>query len=113
MYPTIDLQPGSMNTAAVKQLQDYLVSQGYMTAAQEATGPGTYGPQTTAAVKAWQQAKGVNNSSGPGYWGPLSIAAASGSSNTNTNTSTTQTPITSTSIPATLYNPTTGQTANT
>ena len=74
-FPTISLQPGSTNTAAVKQLQDYLVSQGYMTQAQVNTGYGTYGPQTTAAVKALQQSLGVDNSSGPGYWGPKTLAA--------------------------------------
>lgn len=76
MPPTTNLQPGATG-AAVQQLQQWLVSQGYLTQAQMNTGPGTYGPATTAAVKAFQQAKGVDNSSGPGYWGPLTIAAAS------------------------------------
>lgn len=73
--PTTALQPGATGTA-VKQLQDWLVSRGYMTQEQVNTGYGTYGPQTTAAVNALQQALGVNNSSGPGYWGPLTIQAA-------------------------------------
>ena len=77
--PTTQLQPGSTNTAAVKQLQDYLVSQGYMTQAQVNTGYGTYGPQTTAAVLALQKAEGIDYSSGPGYYGPKTIAATSGS----------------------------------
>lgn len=92
-YPTVALEPGSSNTNEVKKLQDFLVSQGYMTSAQRATGYGTYGPQTTAAVLAYQKAKGVDYSTGPGYWGPRTIAAAqgqpsssSGSSNQNTNT---------------------------
>jgi hypothetical protein len=76
-YPTTSLQPGSTGSA-VKQLQDYLVSQGYMTQAQVNTGYGTYGPQTTAAVKALQQKLSVDNSSGPGYWGPKTLAAVSG-----------------------------------
>ncbi len=77
MPPQISLQPGSTNTAAVKQLQDWLVANGYMTQAQVATGYGTYGPQTTRAVQAAQQKLGVDNSSGPGYWGPKTIAAVS------------------------------------
>ena len=80
MYPTTALEPGSTNKTEVKKLQDFLVSQGFMTPTQVSTGPGIYGPQTTAAVKAWQQANGVDNSTGPGYWGPRSIAVASGSS---------------------------------
>lgn len=72
-YPTVALQPGATG-AAVKQLQDYLVSQGYMTQAQVNTGYGTYGPQTTAAVLALQQKLGVDNSTGPGYWGPRTLA---------------------------------------
>jgi hypothetical protein len=60
----------------VKQLQDYLVQNGFLTAAQRATGYGTYGPQTTAAVAALQKSLGVDNSSGVGYYGPKTIAAA-------------------------------------
>ena len=78
MYPTTNLQPGQTGES-VAQLQQFLLSQGYMTADQIATGPGIYGPRTTAAVKKWQQDRGVDNASGPGYWGPRSIAAASGS----------------------------------
>ena len=36
--PQISLQPGSTNTAAVKQLQDWLVANGYMTQAEVNTG---------------------------------------------------------------------------
>lgn len=84
MYPNTNLQPGQTG-AEVKKLQDFLVSQGLMTPQQVATGPGIYGPQTTAAVKAWQQQNGVDNTSGPGYWGPKSIAAASGTGKTDPN----------------------------
>lgn len=73
--PSTQLQPGSIDTAAVKQLQSYLVNQGFLTAAQMATAPGIYGPQTTAAVAALQKAHGVDNSSGVGFYGPLTIAA--------------------------------------
>src|SRR3990167_474344 len=74
MYPTTNLQPGATG-AEVKKLQDYLVSQGYMTQEQVDTGYGTYGPRTTAAVKALQEKLGVDNSTGPGYWGPRTLAA--------------------------------------
>src|SRR3990167_5409083 len=77
-YPTTSLQPGATGSS-VKQLQDYLVSQGYMTQAEVNTGYGTYGPKTTAAVKRLQEARGVDNSTGPGYWGPRTISALSGS----------------------------------
>lgn len=77
-FPSAALQPGSTDTASVRALQDYLVSQGYMTQEQVNTGYGTYGPQTTAAVAALQKAKGVDNSSGVGYFGPKTIAALQG-----------------------------------
>jgi murein L,D-transpeptidase YcbB/YkuD len=77
MPPTTNLQPGQTGQA-VAQLQQFLKSQGLLTDAQIATGPGIYGPQTTAAVKAWQARNGVDNTTGPGYWGPKSIAKATG-----------------------------------
>ena len=73
-YPTTSLQPGATGDA-VKQLQDWLVSMGYMTQAQVNTGYGTYGPQTTAAVQKLQEDLGVDNSTGPGYWGPKTLTA--------------------------------------
>lgn len=76
MYPSTSLQPG-MTGDAVKQLQQYLVSKGFLTQAQMNTGPGIYGPATTNAVKQLQQSLGVDNSSGPGYWGPKTIQAIS------------------------------------
>ena len=83
MFPKTNLQPGQTGSE-VKKLQDFLVQNGYLSQAQVNTGYGTYGPQTTAAVKAFQQANGVDNSSGAGYWGPRSIAAASGTSGSKT-----------------------------
>lgn len=77
--PNVELQPGSSNIAGVKQLQDYLVQKGFLTDAQKNTGYGTYGPQTTAAVLALQKSLGIDYSSGPGYFGPKTIAALSGS----------------------------------
>lgn len=87
-FPSANLVPGSTGSE-VQKLQNWLstqinpqTGQPYLTQDQIATGPGTYGPQTTAAVAAWQKANGVDNSSGVGYWGPRSIAAASGSAST-------------------------------
>ena len=72
--PAGNLQPGQTGDQ-VKALQDYLVANGYMTQDQVNTGYGIYGPQTTRAVAALQAKLGVDNSSGPGYWGPLTQAA--------------------------------------
>ena len=84
MYPNTNLQPGQSGNE-VKKLQDFLVSKGLMTPEQVATGPGIYGPQTTAAVRKFQEQSGVDNTSGPGYWGPKTISAASGAGNSNSN----------------------------
>lgn len=83
--PTTFLETGSKDTAAVKQLQDYLVENKYLTEAQKATGYGTYGPQTTAAVAALQKNLGVDNSTGVGQFGPRTIAAINGASGTQGN----------------------------
>ncbi len=75
--PNVQLQPGSTNTAAVKQLQDYLVSIGKLDKNALANGGyGVYGPLTTKAVTDFQVENGVDNSTGPGVWGPRTIAAA-------------------------------------
>jgi peptidoglycan hydrolase-like protein with peptidoglycan-binding domain len=44
-----------MEGSHVSQLQDELIAKGYMTAEQKATGPGKFGPQTEAALKAFQR----------------------------------------------------------
>lgn len=72
--PSMSLQPGMVGDN-VKALQDYLVSQGLLQQADLAGGYGTYGTKTTAAVQALQNSLGVDNSSGPGYFGPKTIAA--------------------------------------
>lgn len=72
--PTVELKPGDTGEA-VKQLQDYLVSAGFLTDAQKNTGYGTYGPQTKAAVEQLQNHLGIDNSSGPGFFGPKTLAA--------------------------------------
>ncbi len=75
--PNVPLQPGSTNAAAVKGLQDYLVSIGYLNQNDIANGGyGLYGPKTTAAVAKFQTDNGIDNSSGPGYWGPKTISVA-------------------------------------
>lgn len=47
---TVPLAPGSTDTANVRKLQQWLVKMGYMSQADMDTGPGIYGPRTTAAV---------------------------------------------------------------
>jgi peptidoglycan hydrolase-like protein with peptidoglycan-binding domain len=84
MPPTTNLSPG-MTGPEVQKLQNFLRDQGYLTQAQINTGYGNYGPQTTAAVKAYQNAMGVDNSSGPGYWGPKTRAAATGGATSGAN----------------------------
>jgi N-acetylmuramoyl-L-alanine amidase len=58
--------------AKVKQLQQGLVKLGYMTQAQMNSGPGSYGPQTEAAVKKFQADKGITQT---GYYGNQTAAA--------------------------------------
>jgi len=72
--PTVNIQKGSTDQTSIKQLQDYLVDQGYMTQDQVNTGYGTFGPQTIAALTSWQKANGVGDASSWGNWGPKSIA---------------------------------------
>lgn len=86
--PMTALQTGATGDS-VKQLQDWLVSQNYMTHDQVNTGYGIYGPATTSAVAKWQTDHGVENSSGVGQWGPKSIAAfQTTTKNTNTSSNT-------------------------
>ncbi len=72
--PATNLQPGSQGQD-VTALQDYLVQMGYLTPQQVATGPGTYGPQTTAAVAKMQQDLGVSAGGAAGDYGPKTQAA--------------------------------------
>lgn len=67
-----NLAPGSTDSASVKALQSALLAAGYLTQQQINTGPGIYGPQTTAAVAKWQSDNGVNTNGNPGYFGPAS-----------------------------------------
>lgn len=72
--PGTNLSPGA-HGQDVEALQKYLVDQGYLTPEQMGTGPGNYGPQTTAAVAALQKTLGVDNAGGVGSYGPKTQAA--------------------------------------
>ena len=69
--PTKDLRRGQKG-ASVKELQDSLVKLGYMTRAQVATGPGTFGPKTEAALESFQKHHGLSAS---GVYGPATREA--------------------------------------
>lgn len=56
----------------VQVLQEWLKAQGYFPANQSTTT--TYGPITTQAVAAWQQANGIDTKGNPGSYGPISQA---------------------------------------
>lgn len=80
--PTATLRKGSKGEQ-VKQLQNALVKLGFMTEAQMNTGPGTFGPRTDAALRAFQRSKGL---AVDGIYGPKSQAALRtvlGGGNTN------------------------------
>jgi peptidoglycan hydrolase-like protein with peptidoglycan-binding domain len=74
MYPQSNLQPGQSG-AEVTKLQQFLIQQGYSIPAGTT---GYFGDQTKAALSQWQQDTGVQAGADLGYWGPKSIAAASG-----------------------------------
>ena len=56
--PASDVRRGQTGPE-VRQLQEALVARGYLSAADMATGPGTFGPKTEAALKAMQTASGL------------------------------------------------------
>lgn len=62
--PVMPWAPGHTG-AEVKSLQDFLVSKGFMTAAEVATGPGVFGPKTQAALSKYQMASGGPAASTP------------------------------------------------
>lgn len=80
-----NLGPGSTGSD-VLALQNWLIGQGYLTQSQVATGPGTYGPQTTAAVTAWQNANHIDTQGNPGYFGPISRTFVQNQGNTQPTT---------------------------
>lgn len=80
---TQNLGPGSQGDQ-VNALQTWLVQNGYMSAQDMATGPGVYGPKTTAAVAAWQKKSGIDTAGNPGYFGPRSMAYLTQAQNSGT-----------------------------
>jgi GH24 family phage-related lysozyme (muramidase) len=73
-YVTVDLVPGDTDSQDVLALQNWLVKNGLLTQAQVDSGPGVYGPATTAAVASLQQQLGVDAGSSPGFYGLLTRA---------------------------------------
>lgn len=69
--PSQNLTTGSEGPA-VLQLQRALVRLSLLTNAQVQTGPGVYGPRTTAAIKAFQKAHGLSQT---GSYGAVTRAA--------------------------------------
>lgn len=65
--PKVNLQPG-MTGNEVKQLQQWLISQGFNISAGAT---GYFGDQTKAALTQYQQAKGIDTKGNPGYYGPI------------------------------------------
>ena len=76
--PKGDLSPGSSGQN-VKDLQNWLISQGYKIP-DGATG--FYGDQTKSAVADWQNKSGVNTQGNNGYFGPVSRAYLAGNPGT-------------------------------
>ena len=71
--PTTNLQPGQSGDN-VKQLQNWLISQGYTI---PAGATGYYGDQTKGALAKWQADNGVAVDGNAGYFGPKTMAAIS------------------------------------
>lgn len=93
-----NLGPGSTGTD-VKTLQDWLVKNGFLSATDLATGPGIYGPKTTAAVTKWQQTAGFDTQGNAGWFGPLSKSYITTQTAPKTTTPTTPTATTPTVSP--------------
>lgn len=67
------MAPG-MSGPDVQALQNFLLQGGF---AIKDGATGYYGPQTQAAVTAWQVANNIDTKGNPGYFGPISYAALS------------------------------------
>jgi len=59
----------------IGKLQDFLISKGYLTEQQKSTGPGKFGPQTEAALKAYQRDHGLKDD---GIFGPTTRKSLEG-----------------------------------
>jgi len=90
-----NLGPGSTG-GDVLTLQNWLVKNGYMTQDQLNTGPGIYGPKTTAAVAQWQSQMGFDTQGNPGWFGPISKTYIQQQTAQNSPSTTTTTPTTTT-----------------
>ena len=77
---------GGMLKADIVALQNFLISKGYSI---PAGATGNYGPQTTAALAAYQTAKGITPAAG--YFGPKTMAAVNAESTVTTGGTTTTT----------------------
>jgi peptidoglycan hydrolase-like protein with peptidoglycan-binding domain len=64
-----------MEGEQVGKLQDFLISKGFMTEQQKSTGAGKFGPQTEAALKAFQRENGLKDD---GILGPKTRKAMEG-----------------------------------
>ena len=98
--PTATLKPGDRSTD-VKRLQHWLISQGYMTREQMATGPGIYGPKTKAAVAKYQSDNGIDTQGNSGYYGPITKNYITSQGATTKVTQTPFGPIGQTNVPTT------------
>ena len=84
-----NLQPGSTG-ADVTTLQKFLIQQGYaIPSLQNGSAQyGFYGPETKAAVAAYQQANGINPQGNPGFFGPITKGYLSSLPSSTSTTST-------------------------
>lgn len=90
-----NLTPGTSGDD-VKQLQEWLISQGYSI---PAGATGYYGEQTKSAITEWQKANNIDAQGNYGYFGPISRNYIETKVN-NTSLPTNKTSTTSTSIPS-------------
>lgn len=74
---------GNMPPDQINALQQELVSKGYMTPAQVATGPGIFGPQTQRAYAAYQAANGGQSMAGYSSGGVIQPGGTGAMTSTN------------------------------
>ena len=100
-----NLTPG-MRSEEVKTLQNYLMQQGFQI---PAGATGTYGPETTAAVAAFQEKNKIDAAGNPGFFGPRTKGFISGNQ-TVTAPAPSPTPTVQPVAPAPIVKPVTTQT---